>query len=461
MSDVKNRLTTQDDDLAGMLLDAGMRDVVRYDHIRSRWLLWNGVRWRPDNMRGVYDLIRLTADRMWAETDDGEGERRKRLLPLFNWAKKESVLKAMSAREGIAMSGNEWDTEPYLLGFENGVLDLRTRTFNAHPSPTLYMSKSVGIDWDPEARAPMFANFVKSIMSNNDDLVAYLMTLLGYSLFGLQTEQKFWMWVGRGANGKGVLARTMVRALGDYAETPADTLYMRTRSGAAPSSAARPELVRLQGVRFTYMSEPQGGQFNEEMLKAHTGDDVVLARDLYAKAGQFAEFLPTHKIIFLTNDPPRTDDAGVSMRRRARVIRFEEDYTGDRGDKLLEDRLKTEKAGILALLTAYAVDWWNGGEPDLPEPVLVTQWSNDYIEENDPLARFIKDDCVQGPNEKGNATLLYSAYEDWSARNGVEPKSQTSFGREMIRRYRRARTMTGAVYHGIRPKGAMEAATSG
>jgi len=168
-------------------------------------------------------------------------------------------------------------------------------------------------------------------------------------------------------------------------------------------------------------------------------------------------FRPTHTVNFLTNDPPRTDDAGTSMRRRARIIRFEQDFTGDRDDKGLEDRLKQPEnlQGALRLLATGASEYFRFG---LPEPQKVTDWSHEYIDENDPLAAFIKEDCVVASGLQSQAAILWAAYQDWCAKKGAETGSQTGFGMALGRQFRKERTRNGAVYVGIKPKGAMEAA---
>lgn len=450
--------TTRDDHLGDLLLEVGFGDDIRYDHLRSRWLVWNGVRWRPDTTRKTYDMVRDYGNRLIETSDDRQepGEFRKMLLPLFDTGKKESVLKGLSARPGIAMSGNEWDQDGYLVGFENGIMDLREGTWYEKPDPATMVSKSVRVDWDPKAECPAFEEFLDQIMGGDAELVAYLKRIIGYSLLGSTSEQKFWMWVGRGSNGKGVLARVLHHVFGDYAEAPSDTLYMKTRMGATKSDAARPDLMRLQSIRFTYMSEPPGNQFNEEMLKAHTGEDSIIARDLYGKAGQMAVFTPTHKIVFLTNDPPKTDDVGVSMRRRVRVIQFEQDYSVN-PDRTLEDRLKAEQQGILNLAIREALAWVNEG---MPEPEAVLRWSEEYIAENDPLAEFMRDRCVIDRKEVGSSAGLWGSYEDWAAKADIATMSYTGFGNALSRRFTKVRRgAKGNVHYiGIRAKSAIELA---
>jgi putative DNA primase/helicase len=254
--------STRDDYFAGLLAEPsderGIGDRVRFDHSTSMWHIWNGVRWAPDRKTEVIDLVRQCVFQ-WIGDAEGSGHDIKPILPMLDYAKKTAVLKTLASMPGIAMTGDEWDQQPELMGFRNGVLDLRTLVLDEHPDPALLISRSTGVDWDPAADVGPFEAFVNDIMGNDPALAEYLMRVLGYSMLGTNKEQKFWLWVGQGQNGKGVLARTVAEALGDYAATPPDTLYMRTKYGAASSDKPRPELLKLQGARFTYMSEPQGG----------------------------------------------------------------------------------------------------------------------------------------------------------------------------------------------------------
>jgi putative DNA primase/helicase len=445
--------STRDDFFAWLLSQPGplgLGDKVRYDHSTSLWHIWNGIRWAPDRKTEVFDLIR---DKMMLWLSDHERVRDKddmRLYSvLFDAGKKINVLKMLASMQGIAMTGDEWDQNPELMGFENGVLDLRTLKLEPNPDPGLLISRTTGVAWDAKADVAPFLKFVDDIMSNDPAMTEYLLRTLGYSMLGTNREQKFWMWVGQGQNGKGVLARTVAKALGDYAATPPDTLYMRTRFGSSSSDKPRPELLKLQGARFTYMSEPQGGQFNEEMLKAHTGNDYIEARTLHSKT--FKTFQPTHKIVFLTNNPPRTDDVGPSMQRRVRIIWFEQDYRDARDDKGLEDKLKKTAVlqGALRLLAGAASDYLNMG---LPETVKVTDWSKAYIDENDPVSGFVKEACISGKDLEASAAQLWKAFDGWCERNATEKMSQTGFGLALSRKYVKKARAAGNFYVGLRLK---------
>lgn len=447
--------SSRDDYFAGLLAEPeserGIGDRVRFDHSTGFWHIWTGIRWQPDRTLGVYDLTRNKVFE-WIRDAEVSGHDTKPLMSMLDFARKTSVLKTLSAMPDIAMTGEEWDQSPELMGFENGVLDLQTLKLEKKPDPKWLISRSTGYDWDPQADMSPFLDFLRDILSGDKDLIEYMLRMLGYSMFGANQEQKFWMWVGGGSNGKGILARTVTKALGDYAYSPPDTLYMENKQGASRSDAPRPELLKLQGARFTFMSEPQGRKFNEELLKAHSGNDPIEARTLYS--AKYKTFTPTHKIVFLTNETPQTDDVGPSMQRRARVVKFLKDYSPESGraDFALEGRLQTPEniRGVLRAMAVAAREYLKSN--DLMEPKAVLNWSRAYIAENDPLTSFINAMCVADPAASAAAGQLFKAFEAFAAQNGFETMTMNAFGRAMIARFDRKVSNAGSFYVGLRLK---------
>jgi len=453
-------LTRHDDRLASLLAEPetrdGIGDIVRYDHSKKMWHYWDGIRWKRDLTRHLYELVRLKL-MIWLEKNQHAESKIKEMTPLLEVRKKETVLLSLSARDGIALIGDEWDRSPNLIGCKNGVLDLETGKLDTDPDPAMMISRQVNVAYNPKADCPRFIQFLHEITGGDTQLERYLLQVLGYSLFGWQREQKFWMWVGQGNNGKGTLAKVVAWVLGEYADTPSSELYMKTRAGASHSKDPRADLVKLQGIRWTWMSEPQGGQFNDEMLKAHTGDDPIQARALHSN--MFVTFRPSHTIIFLTNEAPRTDDVGLSMRRRVRLIRFDQDFSAPGVIDLgLEDKLRAEGEGIFRLLVRFAGIWSRGG---FDEPAKVTEWSNAYIEENDPVATFVAEWCVRVVDSRVAAGTLYREYTEWHGRFGdpsMKAMTQTSFGTAVSKRFNKMKSDGIVYYVGLKLRSAMEIA---
>lgn len=428
----------------------GLLNVIRYDHARKRWHYWDKVRWRPDQTKQVHELLRRRlAVWMTAATTAAEI---KALSLLLDHRKKESVLATLSSRPGFAMRGDEWDPYPHIIGCRNGLVNLETGEFLADEHPELLVTKVTKASWKADATAPRFERFLDEITAGDQAKARYLLRVLGYAMFGHQAEQKFWIFTGGGNNGKGVLTKVAAYVLGDYAASPPNTLYMRTRFGDPPAAGPRSDLLELQGLRLTPMSEPSGGQFADELLKAHSGDDPIRARNLHSSL--WIEFRPTHTIIFSTNNPPKVEDVGKSMQRRVRVVPFTEDFSvGGRMDLKLEDKLRAEADGIFRMLVQAAVAWSAFG---LEEPQSVTDASIAYIEDNDPLSEFVYDRCTVEIGSSVAAKALYDEYIAWAAGDVDLHLTLAAFGIAMGKRFRKHKKMTGWFYDGLRLKSAME-----
>lgn len=292
---------------------------------------------------------------------------------------------------------------------------------------------------------------MSQITGGNPKMADYILLVLGSALFGHTAPQQFYILVGGGNNGKGVLCNIVAYIMGDYATAPSRMLYMKTRQGEAASSAARPDLLALLNKRLAHMSEPGGGAFNEELLKEHTGNDPIPARDIYGRSSEIRTFNPTHTIIFRTNEPPTIEDVGVSMSRRLRVIPFRQDFSAN-PDFDLETKLKTEAPGILALLVRKAVEY-NENPPAINAlPEDFREASTQYIEDSDPTSAFIREDCTVEAGAQATAKDLYAAYQAWCRRQGdpdLVPATSTRFGINLSRRFRKHPGRL-ATYGGVR-----------
>lgn len=452
----------RDDQLAGLLARPypdGIGDRVRFDHSRGLWLLWDGTRWAPDLALERFNLLRdRTKDYLIQALAKDEIQA---LSYLMDVRKQESVFKALSTMAPVQASGAEFDQKPDYLGVRNGTVHLPSQT-QSKGNPADLISMSANAAFHPDAQAPQFVEFMNQITGRNAKLVEYLLLIFGASLYGHTQPQQFYVFIGGGNNGKGVLSNVIAHVLGDYAVAPSRMLYMRTRNGEASSAAARPDLMALRNKRFAHMSEPGGGSFNEDLLKEHTGGDPIIGRDLYGKAGDMLTFAPTHTIFFRTNNPPKLEDLGVSMRRRLRAIPFRQDFS-DKPDFELETRLKAEADGILRLLVYYAAQYAANPSSinDLPEDVRLT--SAEYIEDNDPGSGFLQERCAVGAGQTALVTDLHAAYLDWCREQDdpdLIPMSMKAFSTNLGRRFRklpaRHATFTGLSLKGVPSQDSMD-----
>ncbi len=216
------------------------------------------------------------------------------------------------------------------------------------------------------------ASSVAEIFVDDQSLIDFVQRAMGYSLTGETTEQCLLLLHGSGSNGKGVLTRTLMRVLGDYAwNVPFTTMQLREHSGI-PN-----DLASLVGRRFVIASElNDGAQLNEARVKALTGCDSVPARFLHA---EFFTFEPVAKFWLSVNHKPIVRDDSYGFWRRIRLIPFLRQFPKN---DTLEPALRAEASGVLAWAIRGCLQWQTLG--GLAPPSVVTEATAEYARESDP-----------------------------------------------------------------------------
>ncbi|ODS55800.1 MAG: hypothetical protein ABS36_09440 [Acidobacteria bacterium SCN 69-37] len=418
---------------------------VRFDHRRRRWLLWSGHRWMQD-VDGAITRLALAFARDWqrAALDSTSTEREATVKFTLRLERRDGLGNMLAiARDlkPIADDGDGWDTDPWLLGVPNGVVDLRTGELRpGRPDDRLTMQTTV--PYDAAADGPRWSQFVAEIFGGDGDLVEFVQRGLGYSLTGVTTEQVLFLCFGTGSNGKGTLTNTLKRILGDYAwNMPFATVEWNGR-GSIPN-----DLAALVGRRFITASETtDGARLNEARIKTLTGCDPVTARFLH---GEFFTFEPAGKYWLSVNHKPVVRDDSYGFWRRLRLIPFTQRFALN---PALSDELAAESPAILAWLVRGCLDWQKRG---LQPPPVVLAATHEYEQDSDPLAGFLKDMCVLADTAEIRAKDAFFAYETWCVAQGLtrdERLTNTSFGRRMAERFERRDTAAGRVYRGLRKR---------
>ncbi len=424
-------------------------DHVRFDHRRRRWLLTDresGI-WTPDPTERLTGLVvQMMRERQRRAALITDAARKK---ALFNWAlggeSRKRITNTLALAQGappIGDTGDTWDTDPWLLGAQNGVIDLRTGALRvAHPDDRITMR--VRVAYDAAAPCPLWEKTIREIFADNGPLIAYAQRALGYSLTGdCREECLFFCW-GDGANGKGTLMNTFAWIVGDYADNLSATALEQMQRNAGN---ATPELAKLPGKRFLTASEfGEASRLNEARIKALTGRDPITARPLY---GAEFTFPLVAKIWLATNARPAVRDDSEGFWRRMQMIPFTQSFTG-REDRQLKDRLRDEAPGILAWAVRGCLTWQREG---LLPPAAVLTATKTYRDENDPLTPFIEARCVVTDRAHCRSLDLYRAYGAWGDAVGLKPwqmLSLTAFGKQMAKRFTKDDSGRHVLYVGI------------
>ncbi|RKT35304.1 P4 family phage/plasmid primase-like protein [Roseovarius halotolerans] len=359
---------------------------------------------------------------------------------LAGWAKTSQSQKSIAAisklaRSHMQASANDLDADNAMLGVRNGAVNLRTGELVA-PSQELMISKTCKTHYDQKAECPEWLSFLNDIFNGDADTIRYIQRWMGYILTGETDEQKFLFLDGTGSNGKGVLTLTFEEILGDYVTTISKDYLMKQR-GSFNNGGTDEVLANLRGARLIHASEGDPSDvLDEARLKHFSGQGTVTAAKKYQS---MISFLPVGKIVMDTNDLPNIHSQGDAIWRRVKVINFPNSYAnpGDKNyvagvskpkDIGVKNRLRSERAGILAWAVRGAVEWY--AEQSLgEEPAAVSDRINRYQVETDPTGDFFEQCCEINSKTfcaHGNLYKAYCAYLDHNAAGN--PVSTKAFG---------------------------------
>ena len=334
----------------------------------------------------------------------------------------EDMIKLARSESGMSVALSALDNDPYLLGVQNGVVDLKKGTLLS-PDPNLLVTKYCNIGFDSEAKCPQFCAFLEQVVPIKEQR-DFLVIVLGYFLTGLSTEQLWFFFHGVGSNGKSVLITLLENLMGDYAtKIPTEMLMQHNRS----SAGAAPDLLLLQGKRLVFCNETKEGQrLDDARLKDLTGNDTIIGRPLYSN--NHISFSPTHKLVVVGNYHPTVSDDSHGFWRRVVLYPFSVTIPQAQQDKRLLEKLIAEGPGILNYLLEALKIYFKKG---LEVPKSLSQATQQYRTEQDMMHQFIDDECITGPDKTVLKADLYDRYKEWCLGNGLRALSSNRFSRKL------------------------------
>ena len=398
---------------------------VRYDHGRGRWLVWSGHRWQPDEDGSVERLwLGILADRYVAALAENDRERQRLLNEVQTAGATNAAVTAglelAASMEPIATRADAWDPDPYLLGCNNGVVDLRTGELR-DGLPEDMISRSTLIDFDPDATCPRWDRFLREVFADDQELVGWFELLIGSTLIG-RSKELLAIWHGRGNNGKSVAIKSLRRAFGEYAVDVAVETIVNARRRAGE---ATPDLMVLRGARIAFAVEPdKAARLRGGTLKRLVSIDQMTGRGLY---GAPSSWEPTHSLVLATNHLPAADDATDAFWRRIAlvpwIVRFAK--PGEEDGAMPEDpdlarTLVGEAPGILAWAIRGAVAL-AAGRSLWPFPAAVQVKTQAYRADEDKLGAFVAARVAFEKGASASLSELHAAYLSWCELEGVQP----------------------------------------
>lgn len=318
------------------------------------------------------------------------------------------------------------DANPYLIGCKNGVYDLKKHQFRAEIAPEDYISKFVLAEYktytmdDPIIKR--ICAFIQAMFQQPKEkdepfsLYDVMRYLLGNYLVGNNKDERFYVWLGKGRNGKSKLLELMINVLGrDYSnKVPIDNFTNKN-----PHDVGNGPDITLQGMmgqRMIYSEEcDKGAVINLGYLKSLSGGDNQEARGMYERQKEGNKI--TGKITFLTNYafsmPPHVNTEDKSVWDRMVIIPFqtyfyqnENDHDSSKyrfqRDTSISEQIKSWTDPFFWLLTQWYKEYTERcldqkGETYIPMLNIMKNEIKMYQEDNDIFLDFINEHTTNQP----------------------------------------------------------------
>ena len=421
------------------------RNCVVYNVALQSWMYWNGKLWSTED--AYSEIIKLAQAVMKKYLDEAESMdiRQEGRKEIISHAKKSNNKNSLVDMLDLAMHMNyvkEMKSAPWLLNTQSCVVDLRTKEKLPH-HPKYGCCNICSCNYNPDAKSTRFKAFAKEIMSNNEEVYDYMKTATGYWATGLMREEKMWILLGNGSNGKSKYLEVIAYVLGSYACLFPTNALTKSHSDA---SRPTPELVPLINTRFAHTSELEAGNvINDGCIKQYTGNAQLLVRKMRK---EYSKVDVSFKIVVDTNFPPNFKRFDYAIRRRLVIVPFTRQFMGKDRDNDLVPKLQADCEYILKYLVDGAYNYYKYG---LNEPEIIRTETEKYFAEADSVRSFLENATV---NEKGCLTMssnLHRAYVEYCEECAYDALDNKSFSQALIQRgFEKKLKNKGAFFKNIR-----------
>lgn len=413
----------------------------RYDSEYKNWYYFSG-RWRKcnnklrtkisNNIVEYYNLMKMVLKKKYKkdrEIDNkiNDQEYKSKLRKIDNLI---GDLKTTSFKNNIIKEAEEiftdnhenilekLDNNVYLLGFENGVYDIKNKCFR-DIKPDDYISMSVKYNYIDEnseeydktieEKLTVFLEEIQPNESQRD----YLLTYLSTCIVGINLLQHFVIFLGEGRNGKGKITDLLSSTFGDYYSSFKSKLLTKPSTDA---NIADPQLLDLRKKRICIGSEPErNDRINSGFTKLLTGRDKMKTR--YNHGNDMIEFEVNFKIILLANSVPEADQDDKAYRKRLKCIGFPTTFVDNptnSNEKKINYNLNVDcfKQYFMLLLIKYFNKYETNG---LQQNEFVEELTNKVNIDNNKVLEYMEIKTEKTSNDKDcvHTQTLYEKFKDW------------------------------------------------
>ena len=337
------------------------------------------------------------------------------MMPTLKDYQKNEVIKHMESK--LELNTVDFNADPYLISFKNGVLDLETMKLYPH-SPTFLSTVVLNVKYNPDAYSKTAVKFFDDATLGDKDMQQLLFEAIGYSFLKTTELEKSFLLLGDGRNGKSTFLDLVREIVGHDNATTVDFKELSKDFGTGGLDG---KLVSLAGdISNQRMSE------SDTFKKIVSGDQIKIN----AKYEKKYDAVVFTKLFFSANDIPATKDTTFGFYRKLCIIPFNADLrkVSTVDGAFFKRRLLREESkewvthqSILAIRTLLTVTH------SFIEPAPVKEAMKEYrMKNNNAIAWYYQSSYVGTPLiETGDN--LHGQYELWCNKNNYGIKNLGNF----------------------------------
>lgn len=434
--------------------DEGPARALAYSQDVSQLILAEAAALRdaePDELSGVFGprFTREMADEKvgqlyaWA-VKSGDLNRCNQMLGAYKGLRDKDAASAEDADDApfVAQAWmRDFDAQPLAYHAANGTVRFIERgpkdwtfAFEAGHRPADRFMQVANVAYNAAIRPIEWAKRME-VMHHDPVQRQAIQRIYGMTLTALISDQAFYIFQGKGQDGKSATNDVICQLHGAYARKADPKTFLE--GPAQASSSHQSDLVRLAGdVRLVVMDEPKkNSTWDGQRIKQATGSEMI-ARGAHATTE--LSFTPHWQLIAECNGLPKAPSDDRGFRRRFKLYPWVVQFgitpgVADEPVHLVKARLLAEGPGILNWMIEGALDWLNEGT--VPEPESSRRASASFWATSSALGEFIETCCdLTDPDAREEATPLYQAFKQFCLDRGDKEErimSQTRFGTEL------------------------------
>lgn len=361
---------------------------------------------------------------------DGEEKIHKAINKVVSQLKKTSFKKNLLEECAELFYDKEFeqklDSNPYLIGFENGIYDLDNDEFR-DGYPEDYVSFSTGNPYREFTESSPEVQNVWTFLSQVIPKKAVRNYTIGYlstCLCGKLYSERFHIFTGSGGNGKSKLTDLFKNSFNDYFYNMPTSIITKTRSSG---ESASPVMAATRGKRFITLQEPENdSKLNTGYMKELTGGDTITARPLFKDPIQFK---PQFKMTLICNDMPDPSASDDGTWRRIRVVAFISRFCDNPSedpkkyefpiDEKLDEKLELMKEAFMWVLIERFKKFKHVDGYKLNEPQEIRAATDKYKADMDQFSEFMDMTFIhnEGSTESMKKSDIWPLYKEWFSKN--------------------------------------------